>query len=172
MHHTEIILRILLQVFMAPSEVPSSNQSLKFLTFSVIWTPPSSVPLSVHSSAQLSLDLHTGYALTCIYSWEFWVLFCSDWFSGEPVLLFLIFIYLYGCIRSQMQHENCQLWHVGIQFPDQGLNPGPLCWEYRVLVSGPPGKSHELFPFPSSHPHLHNSGKEKIKIIIKIRIFS
>ena len=28
-----------------------------------------------------------------------------------------------------------------IQFPDQGSNPGHLHWEYRVLATGPPGKS-------------------------------
>ena len=28
----------------------------------------------------------------------------------------------------------------GIQFPDQGSNPGPLHWEHRVLATGPPGK--------------------------------
>ena len=29
----------------------------------------------------------------------------------------------------------------GILFPDQGLTPGPLHWEFRVLATGPPGKS-------------------------------
>ena len=28
-----------------------------------------------------------------------------------------------------------------IKFPDQGLNPGPLCWEHRVLATGPPGET-------------------------------
>ena len=28
----------------------------------------------------------------------------------------------------------------GIYFPDQGLNPGPLHWDSRVLATGPPGK--------------------------------
>ena len=28
-----------------------------------------------------------------------------------------------------------------IQFPDQGSNLGPLHWEFRVLATGPPGKS-------------------------------
>ena len=31
----------------------------------------------------------------------------------------------------------------GIKFPDQGLNPGTLHWEHRVLAAGPPGKSLE-----------------------------
>ena len=29
----------------------------------------------------------------------------------------------------------------GIKFLDQGLNLGPLCWEGKVLASGPPGRS-------------------------------
>ena len=29
----------------------------------------------------------------------------------------------------------------GIEFPSQGLNPGPLPWEHGVLGTGPPGKS-------------------------------
>ena len=28
----------------------------------------------------------------------------------------------------------------GIQFPNQGLNPGPLPWHCGVLATGPPGK--------------------------------
>ena len=32
----------------------------------------------------------------------------------------------------------------GIQFPDQGLNSGPLHWECRVPVTGSPGKSHRI----------------------------
>ena len=33
----------------------------------------------------------------------------------------------------------------GIQFPDQGLNPGPLHWERGVLATGSPGKSRLYF---------------------------
>ena len=33
------------------------------------------------------------------------------------------------------------MWHVGFQFPDQGLNPWPL--PVGVLITGPPGKSQE-----------------------------
>ena len=35
------------------------------------------------------------------------------------------------------------------QFPDQGLNPGPLHWEHRVLTTVPPGKSPSFY-FQSS----------------------
>ena len=37
----------------------------------------------------------------------------------------------------------------GIQFPDQGLNPGHLNWEPGVLTTGPRGKSH-LFTYSMS----------------------
>ena len=43
------------------------------------------------------------------------------------------------------------LWHVGsivvvcgISFPGQGSNPGPLCWEPRVLDAGPQGSPRVL----------------------------
>ena len=39
----------------------------------------------------------------------------------------------------------------GLQFPDQGPNPGHLHWELEVLATGLPGKSQND-PF-SLHPH-------------------
>ena len=33
----------------------------------------------------------------------------------------------------------------GIQFPDQGLNPGPLLWEVGISATGPPGKSFTMY---------------------------
>ena len=35
-----------------------------------------------------------------------------------------------------------------IQFPDQGLNLGPLDWECRVLATGPSGKSYSYCSYP------------------------
>ena len=67
--------------------------------------------------------------------------------------LFLCFnssnIYLFiGYAVSQLWHEGCLVVECKllvaacrIQFPDQGSNPGLLCWERGVLVTGPPGKS-------------------------------
>ena len=52
--------------------------------------------------------------------------------------LFLFIYYLFGCTESYLQH-------VGSKFPDQGLKPGPLHWELRVLATGPPGKSPSKF---------------------------
>ena len=41
-----------------------------------------------------------------------------------------------------MQTRSCGVWNL---FPGQGLNLGPLHWEHRVLVIGPPGKSQHTF---------------------------
>ena len=48
-----------------------------------------------------------------------------------------------GLLAPQLWHENSQLWHAcGIQLPGQGLNPGPLHQERRVLSTAPPVKSY------------------------------
>ena len=38
--------------------------------------------------------------------------------------------------------DCCLVATCGIQFPDQGSNPGSLHCECRVLATGQPGKSH------------------------------
>ena len=73
--------------------------------------------------------------------------FCS---GSHPAhfILFYFFIYLVapglscGTWAPQLPHANSQLQHAcGIQFPNQGLNLGPLHWECGVLTTAPPGKS-------------------------------
>ena len=73
-----------------------------------------------------------------------------------------IYIYIYSHLFVQLRWSS--LWHVrslavackllvvacGIWFPDQGWNPGSLCWEYRVLATGPPGKSSRNLDLNSS----------------------
>ena len=75
--------------------------------------------------------------------------------TREALFLFFIYflnIYLFvylvapglSCGRRapQLWRVNSQLQHAcGIQFPDQGSNPGPMHWEHRVLTTVPPGKS-------------------------------
>ena len=51
--------------------------------------------------------------------------------------LFFFFKYLFGCARSQLACEIFIVTTCRIQFPDQGSNLGPQCWEHRVLVTGP-----------------------------------
>ena len=41
------------------------------------------------------------------------------------VLYYLKTVCLFGCARSQLWHAGLAV-ACGIQFPDQGLNPGPL----------------------------------------------
>ena len=73
-------------------------------------------------------------------------------------LFFFLNTYLLGCTRSQLQHVGsliaaCQLLVAacGIQFPDQGTNPGPLHWESRVLATEPSQKSLSI-----SYPRVFN----------------
>ena len=51
-------------------------------------------------------------------------------------------------LSSSLWHARSFSWGMqclgctcGIEFLDQGLNPGPLCWEFSVLVTGSPRKS-------------------------------
>ena len=84
----------------------------------------------------------------------------------QKIFIYL-FIYLFGCTRSQLRwggaldavrgllscgrwalqlwHVNSQSWHACGIFPDQGSNPGPLHWEHRVLSTVLPGKSHTCY---------------------------
>ena len=63
---------------------------------------------------------------------------------GVGLCLYYVFIWLH-----QVLVTAC-----GISFPDQGLNPGSLHWELRVLTTGPPGKCLKLLGTSSRMPHL------------------
>ena len=75
-------------------------------------------------------------------------LFCqSNVASALQDLIFFYFFYLFVFLRfylgapdPQLRHTGSLVMACGIQFPDQGSNPGPLPWEGRVLATGPPGK--------------------------------
>ena len=60
-------------------------------------------------------------------------------FSTPPLLFF------YLLIKKILFLFIWLLWAFvaayGIQFPNQGSNPGSLHWEHGVLATGPPGKS-------------------------------
>lgn len=62
-------------------------------------------------------------------------------------ILFLI-LYLFLCLFIYFAApglsrgvQNLLPAACGTQFPDQGSNPGPLCWEGGVLATGPQRKS-------------------------------
>ena len=40
---------------------------------------------------------------------------------------------------------GCHMQLAGSQFLDQGSNPGPQQWKHRVLTTGPPGNSRDIF---------------------------
>jgi len=55
--------------------------------------------------------------------------------NGFIFYLINIYLFLFICL-NQVLVVSC-----GVQFPDQGLNPGPLHEECGILATGPPGKS-------------------------------
>lgn len=71
-------------------------------------------------------------------------------YGSSPFLVYSSF----GCVKCEGDHLKicvfiwlCQVLveGCGIQFSDQGLNPGPLHWECGVLSTGPPKKSWRSF---------------------------
>ena len=80
----------------------------------------------------LPADLHGGlfiHPLSPQWTLTLVVAFLFVYFLAESKWPFIFFIF----VRVT--------WHVGSQFPDQGLNLSPLHWKFRVLTTGPPGKS-------------------------------
>ena len=59
----------------------------------------------------------------------------------------LAFFFSFGCPESYLRHSGSLILVAtcGIQFPDQGPNPGHLYWEQGVLVTGPQGMSQHVF---------------------------
>ena len=49
-----------------------------------------------------------------------------------PILFFKYFIYFLDCARSQLGHMCSLIVVCEIQFPDQGLNLGPLHWGHSL----------------------------------------
>ena len=71
------------------------------------------------------------------------------------------YIYLFGSAGSWLWHvgslvEACKWSPVacGIQFPDQGSNPGPLHWERGVSAFRPPWESLSFFSFVWTVQHV------------------
>ena len=54
----------------------------------------------------------------------------------------------------------CTLCHTGSLFPDQGSNPCPLQWKFRVLTTGPPGKSGVVESSPNPGRYVVWDGHE------------
>ena len=52
-----------------------------------------------------------------------------------PFFFFLMLIYLFGYAGSPLQHLGSLVAACKLQFPEEGLNPGPLHWENGVLAA-------------------------------------
>ena len=64
------------------------------------------------------------------------ICFRSNGGSTYRTVSYLLFLHIYfKYLFGQVLVAPCEIW-----FPDQELNPGPLHWEYRVLVTGSPGE--------------------------------
>ena len=100
--------------------------------------------------------------------------------SLEQNCIFNYFVYLLGCVVSQLRHAGSSLchsessvavhklssyglksqylqhiglvalWPVGFHFPDQGMNPCPPALQGGLFTAGPPGKSQDLL-FQKKH---------------------
>ena len=58
------------------------------------------------------------------------------------------FLFLIDCTRSELWQADPSVFIAhGVQFRDQGLNPGPLHRACGVLATGPPGKAPVLSVF-------------------------
>ena len=65
----------------------------------------------------------------------------NDW---HITFLLKIYIYLFGCTRSYLQHVESLVVACGIYLPSQGLNPVLLHWEQGVSATGPSGKPQHI----------------------------
>ena len=52
---------------------------------------------------------------------------CSRVTVAKQQVRIFVFVCLFGCTGSQLQHANFLVVTCGIQFPDQGMTLGPLC---------------------------------------------
>ena len=94
--------------------------------------------LQLRPSAAEEINFFNGYIHSVIWSLNTEYQFNHQFFISLAVL----------GLSCSMQDLPSLLRHVrslavarGIQFPDQGLNPGPLHWERRVLATEPPEMS-------------------------------
>ena len=60
--------------------------------------------------------------------------------------VYIVFCAVLRCSTWDLLAAVCKLLVAtrGLQFPDQGSNPGPLHWEHGVLATGQPVKSQGL----------------------------
>ena len=88
--------------------------------------------------------------LLCTLAGNFSIVFFSEeniYFNQCIYRLWRVSAVACGTFHLGVACKPTLLWHVGICVPSQGLDLGPVHWEFRVSVTGPPGKSQLSFKF-------------------------
>ena len=90
-------------------------------------------------------------------------------------------VFFFVCLFLFIWRRHVLVAACGVWFPDQGLNPGPLRWEHRVLAAGPLGKSLLLvlygfiFPPAEIHPLVVLTARlcwwEALRLDVKMALF-
>ena len=108
--------------------------------------------LSLHSNLRMCACVHV-----CVCTCAHTCLCLGKFLQPTSLIFFNIYLFVWLCQVLVVTHRIFDIWHVGclavesevlvgacgIQFPDQGSNPGPLHWEYRVLTTAAPAKSQK-----------------------------
>ena len=127
-----------------PSSAHSPSFFLLFLSFSfpssgllgfLLYGRTASLPKKANSSQSPSKTpvARVNGEQIMIMGWFFFVVFWA----------FSIYLLLFIWLQDLFLVATHVIFSYGIwdQFPDQGLNQGPLPWDHGVLAIGPPGKS-------------------------------
>ena len=81
-----------------------------------------------------------------LYQWAIWEAHQLKRKKIQDLFLKQIFIWLQQVLVEALGIFDLH-WGMWVEFSDQELNPGPLCWECRVLVTEPLRKSLQFFFF-------------------------
>ena len=89
----------------------------------------------------ISSTIYIGFAAKWIKTIGDWVLCCSH-VSKCSFFTYIFYLSIFICLCWVLVASG-RIW-----FPDQGSNPGPLYFEFRILALGPSAKSHkQMFLF-------------------------
>lgn len=94
--------------------------------------------------------INTLDVLLCTLAGNFSIVFFSEesiYFNQCIYRLWRVSAVARGTFHLGVACKPPQLWRVGICVPSQGLDLGPVHWELRVSVTGPPGKSQSSSKF-------------------------
>ena len=84
------------------------------------------------AGAKLTVDTYLKQRPGSLLLYVYLFLVCFFFFN--------IYLFIFGCAGSYLQHTEFLVVVCGIYFPDQESKLAPLHSEHRVLAAGPPGK--------------------------------